>query len=217
MKNYSKFKTTFENRKILNKSIKEIISELPPELLTNENNKNIINTIFRAEDKTDEDIDLIMSKFHNTGSNELNDITLPIHIIWNNKELNFNLSQEQIMSIFEKSDLSKKDNNDWTILMYLLIYNKTQNINFSSDQIMYVVEKTNPDLFNNPLVTIFFSGLGKEFELTEEHIYKTISIFNSKIENIGSEDQEKINKILLHHKLNKEAYTQQETKLSIKL
>ena len=89
-----------------NKPLMKIISEIQPENLSNEEIKEIVNKILSIKYKTTQDIETLFSKLHNI---KIDDIDLPLYIIINNKKLNFNLSQNQILSIIEKSNLSEKD------------------------------------------------------------------------------------------------------------
>ena len=141
--NYNEFKFLFENRKTNNKTLKEIISGIITQNLTSEDKIKIINTILTTEDKTNEDIDLLFSKFNNI---KINQSPLSTYILLNNKKCKFNLSANQIINIIYKTDFSKQDHKQKILAMHILQNNKEQNLNLSPEQIMSVIEKSNMTL-----------------------------------------------------------------------
>ena len=178
--------------------------------------KNIIHNILSTKNKTNEDINNLLSKFNNT---KIDNISIHQYIIINNRKHNFNLSPNQIMSIIEKADLFAQNSFSWTLPMYVLYYNKDQNLNLNPNQIMSIIEKydhsisfidkstiidhililnknqnlnlsanqimslikkTNLSSLNNEFLNIFFSTLGKQFDMSENQIYKTMKLLKKK-------------------------------------
>ena len=121
MKNYSEFKTIFKNRKINNKTLQKIISEISIEDLNSVEAKKIINDILSAKDKTTEDITLLLSKFNNV---KIDYRSIHDYIISNNQDLYFNLSTDQIMIVLEKAALLTQNFGKVTIPMHILECNK---------------------------------------------------------------------------------------------
>lgn len=129
-------------------------------------------------------------------------LTLPMFIVDNNFDNGLALSPKQLMSILEKSDVSYVDYSGLTLANYVIFRNKDQNLNLSSEQIMSIFERCDLELFNNNFVEAFFFRLGSQFELSEKHIYKMAELFNTNIEEMSPENQEKIKQILSNKVVN---------------
>ena len=139
-------------------------------------------------------------------------------LLWYNKSQNLNLSTDQIVSVLEKTVMSvQSKDRSWTIPIILLNDNRNQNLNLSSSQMMSVFEKMDMSLFDNRFITTFFLRLGKQFDLTEDHLYNVVCLFNTNIKGIDVENQEKISQIMLHNKLFEDTQKGQDLKNTIKL
>ena len=97
----------FKSEKNNNREFSEIVSELYIEKLSGKEFERFVNVVFSLKDKTPEDMDYLFSNFLNM---EIDGLTLPMYVLVNNKDLGFNLSPDQIMSMLEKSDLSLSNN-----------------------------------------------------------------------------------------------------------
>jgi ankyrin repeat protein len=79
-------------------------------------------------------------------------------ILGYNQKENLNLSQEQIMHVIEKSDLTIQNKDGWTPLMYVFTCNQSENLNLTTEQIMQVIEKSDLTIQDkdgyNPLMLI---------------------------------------------------------------
>jgi ankyrin repeat protein len=107
-------------------------------------------------------------------------------ILGYNQKENLNLSQEQIMHVIEKSDLTIQNKDGWTPLMYILLINQKENLNLSQEQIMHVIEKSDLNQQNkdgwNPLMYILLSNQDQNLNLSTEQIMqvmvKTNNVFD---------------------------------------